>query len=266
VNTGGNEAEGLFQIAPSTWRKFGGTQYAPTPRLAAPQQQATIAASIFTADPTGGDWGAGLPGREDPTELAAGLGLGLRKKRHGGPAGYQHGGPVPTADVPGHDIYPVPPGSADEPVKPPEGMGPSSDWVPGVVAPGVGPGPGPGAGVEGDEPTLPKWWRDIIEHGGPQGGHLKAPWWWIGSQWGQLPFDPANPPLTPRGRGGPASKLPLDMSGYGKRWHLEIQRANGSREQLPLTLKSRGGGVRNWDAGRVGLRPGDEIQMVKHRR
>ena len=41
--------------------------------LATPQQQAIVAARIFTANPSGGDWGAGRPGRENADELAAGL-------------------------------------------------------------------------------------------------------------------------------------------------------------------------------------------------
>jgi hypothetical protein len=74
VNSGGNEAEGLFQITPATWRSHGGTKYAPSAISATPQQQAEIAAEIFRSNPSGSDWGAGLPGRENASALAAGLG------------------------------------------------------------------------------------------------------------------------------------------------------------------------------------------------
>lgn len=72
VNSGGNEASGLFQIAKGTWAANGGTAYAPTAGQATPQQQAMIAAKIFN-EQGGAPWGSGLPGREDDDGLRAGL-------------------------------------------------------------------------------------------------------------------------------------------------------------------------------------------------
>lgn len=73
-NSGGNEAEGLFQITPATWRSHGGAAFAPNALAASPQQQASIAARILQGDPSGSDWGAGLRGRESASALLNGLG------------------------------------------------------------------------------------------------------------------------------------------------------------------------------------------------
>ncbi|WP_104150835.1 transglycosylase family protein, partial [Mycobacterium intracellulare] len=68
-----NAAQGLFQITPATWAAHGGTQFAPNPLAATPQQQAQIAAKILQGNPSGSDWGAGLPGRENAAALLAGI-------------------------------------------------------------------------------------------------------------------------------------------------------------------------------------------------
>jgi hypothetical protein len=73
ANTGGNEASGLFQIAKSTWAANGGTSFAPTAGEASPQEQAVVAARILHRNPSGSDWGAGLPGRENAAALLSGL-------------------------------------------------------------------------------------------------------------------------------------------------------------------------------------------------
>ncbi|WP_136244401.1 transglycosylase family protein [Mycobacterium intracellulare] len=80
-----NAAQGLFQITPATWAAHGGTEFAPNPLAATPQQQGQIAARILQSNPSGSDWGAGLPGRENAAALLQGI----------LPTGYDDGGVLP---------------------------------------------------------------------------------------------------------------------------------------------------------------------------
>lgn len=70
VNSGGNEAYGIFQITPGTWSSHGGqgSVYNSTP-----EQQAQVAADIIRKNPSGSDWGAGMSGRENASALSSGL-------------------------------------------------------------------------------------------------------------------------------------------------------------------------------------------------
>ncbi|AYD82130.1 tail length tape measure protein [Gordonia phage Turuncu] len=98
VNSGGNEASGLFQIAKGTWASNGGTKYAPTAGQATPEQQAEIAAKIFN-DQGGSPWGSGAGqnfGREDEALLRAGI-------RPATPAGTKDDPVAVTVDTPSAD-------------------------------------------------------------------------------------------------------------------------------------------------------------------
>lgn len=70
----GDPSRGLFQFTRSTWARSGGLKYGADPGSATPQQQAEIAANLIRSNPSGSDWGAGLPGRENAGGLLAGLG------------------------------------------------------------------------------------------------------------------------------------------------------------------------------------------------
>lgn len=95
ANSGGNEAEGIFQITPQTWKANGGEEFAPNPLSATPQQQAQVAARVLGSDP--GAWGFYRhPGeREDPAKLAAGLTGGAAPTPN-----TDNFGAVPTASIP----------------------------------------------------------------------------------------------------------------------------------------------------------------------
>jgi Transglycosylase-like domain len=93
ANSGGNEAQGYFQITPASWNAHGGGRFAPTPLGATPEQQFQIAQAIFRDNPSGSDWGAGLPGRES----AAGLAGGFLGGSSGTPIGLGGGSPYSRA-------------------------------------------------------------------------------------------------------------------------------------------------------------------------
>lgn len=69
-NAGPNASQGLFQFTPQTWHGLG---YSGMPGQATPQQQAEAAGKLIRRNPSGGDWGAGLSGREDAGGLLRGL-------------------------------------------------------------------------------------------------------------------------------------------------------------------------------------------------
>lgn len=97
VNSGGNEASGLFQIALGTWKANGGEKFAPSAGQATPEEQAIVAAEIFNKN-GGSPWGAGLNGRESEEELRK----GIQKAGSGAPVAPTPAPAAPSAptDVP----------------------------------------------------------------------------------------------------------------------------------------------------------------------
>ncbi|SBS73771.1 hypothetical protein MHPYR_180051 [uncultured Mycobacterium sp.] len=172
VNSGGNEAEGLFQITPQTWRGSGGTKYAPSARSATPQQQAEIAANIFRRNPSGSDWGAGIPGRENAGALAAGLGPATPGPGQGGPSSWQFGkGPA----FPGLGPDPGSPFGPDVSSTMPGQVGPFA--VPGAVGAAgnvIGAGNAISAGAIGaaQAPASPADPYGVAPTTGPGGGGI----------------------------------------------------------------------------------------------
>lgn len=77
VNTGGNEAEGLFQITPATWRAHNGVEFAATPGS---RRRSSRPSSPHASSP---------PTRADLTGGRAG-GQGERSRARGGPRAHEH--------------------------------------------------------------------------------------------------------------------------------------------------------------------------------
>ena len=141
VNSGGNEASGLFQIALGTWKANGGEKFAPSAGQATPEEQAIVAAEIFNKN-GGSPWGAGLNGRESEDELRKGI-------QKGGTAPVAPT-PAPTApsaptDVPVTPTTPTPDPSATTPTAPSTTPAPTTPTSPSTTA---------------QEGTFTKWMKD----------------------------------------------------------------------------------------------------------
>lgn len=167
ANSGGNEAEGYFQITPQTWRSHGGAEFAPNPLAASAEDQAAVAARILQTNPSGSDWGAGLPGREDAGGLLAALGGdNLNSDDSGDPFHRPDQGgnyPMPSFASAGSGVG----GTGLSGGAFSSGSGGGSN--PAASARGVG-GPA-GLADPGNEPTMAQRWMRAIQSGaiGPNG-------------------------------------------------------------------------------------------------
>ncbi|OZC34177.1 hypothetical protein CJJ17_06865 [Gordonia polyisoprenivorans] len=149
VNSGGNEASGLFQIALGTWKANGGEKFAPSAGQATPEEQAIVAAEIFNKN-GGSPWGAGLNGRESEDELRKGI---------------QKGGTAPVAPTPAPTAPSAP--TTDAPVTnpaipntPSSPNAPSTNTTP--TAPSTTPAPTTptSPSTTAQEGTFTKWMKD----------------------------------------------------------------------------------------------------------
>ena len=139
VNSGGNEASGLFQIALSTWKANGGEKYAPSAGQATAEQQAEIAAAIFNKS-GGSPWGSGAGqnfGREDEAKLRAGI-------QKGTPAGTKND-PITVTPAPSTTTTP------DTTTTAPTGTTPSTTTSPASTT------------TANDESMLSRWMREQFE-------------------------------------------------------------------------------------------------------
>lgn len=153
-NKGPNRAQGLFQITPDTWRRHGGTAFANTPNEATPEEQAVIAARIITTNPSGSDWGANLPGRENAAELLKGvITTGEQPAAPpGAPQPYRPGGPRYGQPQVAPRVFETP--LAPPPLAPPPPPAPGGTPGPATA---TGPRGIPAGQVKGITPITEAW-------------------------------------------------------------------------------------------------------------